>query len=163
MVSMKKILGETEHFLMTSEFEQVEITNKETGDIFAGGDHYGNPVAGAISPDERWYVSAGEGLVFFDFSGSQICAFRNAKRSASLEKFGFRSEDERNWLNSKHADDTFFVHSLKVESSNRIRILLDPWSEYASVWLLDITGKQLSKLREGPNLRDQAWQETVDF
>ena len=160
---MKNILDETENFLLTSKAENVEILNKNTGEVFAAGDHYGDPTCGAISADERWYISGGEGLIFSAFSGERICAFRGAKRCTLMEKFEIQSEGGTDWLNSKNADDTFFVHALKVENSDRIRILLDPWSEYASVWLLEIANRRLTKLRIGPVLRDQPWRQTVNF
>lgn len=166
MTVMKKIWDETENFLLTSEFETVEIRNKHTGEVCIVGDHYGDPSCGAISADELWCVSGGEGIVFTDFFGRKIYAFRVIRPNTSLEKFKIQSKSDRDWLNSKnseHPAETFFVHELKIENSNHIRILLDPWAEYASVWRLEISSKRLVKLEEGPDLRNDPWREVVVF
>jgi hypothetical protein len=40
---------------------------------------------------------------------------------------------------------------------------MDPWSEYASVWTLDVLTGELNQEREGPSLAGQPFREEVDF
>jgi hypothetical protein len=55
-------------FYLWHEFEDVWLTDKRTDRKLYIGRHYGDPVQGIIGPDENWFLTAGEGLLFLDFS-----------------------------------------------------------------------------------------------
>jgi len=163
MASQTRILDETDNFLLLSEHEEVVVKNKKTEHTFHAGSHYGDPVDGIISTDEKWVVSAGEGLVVSDMLGHQVTAFRNDKPLTWLNDFQALTESDKDWLRSAGSEASLFVHALKLEAPNRIRILLDPWSEYASVWVLEVAPKRLTKLKDGPDLRGQPWRAVSGF
>jgi hypothetical protein len=55
------------------------------------------------------------------------------------------------------------VHSMRLENEGNVRILIDPWSHLASTWLLNIADLKLTKLRDGPSLVEQPYQENIEF
>ncbi len=50
-----------------------------------------------------------------------------------------------------------------IGSRDNLRVLVDPWSRNASVWRLNPSTGELSKLRDGPDLRDQPYQECIQY
>ena len=140
----------------------MQLENKITREIKFVGDHYGGPSCGAISENERFCVSGGEGLVISDLAGELTYAFRPNPLTSSRD-FEFHSQREELCMTGFEPTGVFFVHALRVENSNQIRVLLDPWSKYASIWLLSIKNRRLEKLQSGPDLRGHTWTEAVDF
>ena len=52
-------------FILFSEFEEVFLTIKKTGQTITVGDHYGVPSAFGFSADESWCYSIGEGAIIY--------------------------------------------------------------------------------------------------
>lgn len=148
--------------MLTAEFETVALTNKATGEVKVVGDHYGNPSCGAICESERFCVTGGEGIVFSDFSNRLIYAFRFNPQTY-IDIFEFQSRREERWIKGLATTETLFVHALSLENSDQVRVLLDPWSSYASTWHLNIKNKRIVMLQKGPDLRGQPWRKAVDF
>ncbi|UFH58125.1 hypothetical protein [Sulfurovum mangrovi] len=134
-------LLESSNYILAHEFEDVILKDKNNGKIYSLGSHYGDPVLGLIAPDESWFITAGEGLLYFDF-----------KRG--LHEF-FRKD-----LSS---EGSLFVHSACIESNESVRILIDPWSEYASTWILSIPALKIQKIKNGPLMIGKPWQEKVFY
>lgn len=160
---MKHILDETEQLLLTSHHETIELTDKATGALTYVGDHYGEASCGALSPDGQWGVTGGEGLVFFDRQGLLIYAFRDRTDHPAKACFEFAVPSEKEWLYATGSSGTFSVHALRIESAKRLRVLLDPWSEYASTWLLDTQDRQIIRATLDPDRRGTPWTDQVVF
>jgi hypothetical protein len=135
-----RILDESSNFLLWHEFEEVWLTDKRTDRKLYIGRHYGDPVQGIIGPDESWFLTAGEGLLFLDFSRKTHEFLRGGMDGAAI-----------------------FVHSMRVQDEKNIRVLLDPWSDYPGTMVLHIDTLTLERISEGPSLKGEPWREEVDF
>jgi hypothetical protein len=137
-MNMQQVLAESHNYLLVHEYEQVFVCARSTGERTEAGSHYGDPQCGVIAPDESWFATGGEGIVIFSFNGG---LHEYLRRSAS----------------------TFFVSAMRFEAPNGLRVLIDPWSNEASVWFLAPASGQLTKLRDGPNLRYEPYRENVAY
>ena len=132
-----RILAESSLFVLGHEFETVLLVDRRTGDRHAIREHYGDPCCGLIGPDDGWFVVGGAGLTYFDFQRGEQSFLRDPV--------------------------LLFVHAIRLEASDRVRVLVDPWSDEASVWELDVGGSCMTKLHDGPNLRGEPFRELVPF
>lgn len=133
-----RVLADSPHFLLGHEWENVILVDKLTGNGKSIGSHYGDPKIGLISPDEAWFVTGGEGV---------LC-HRLAQGSFSFLRDG--------------PDNTYFVHSMRFEGPLVLRVLIDPWSNKASVWQIDLATTTIRKLHDGPFI-EGACEENVPF
>jgi hypothetical protein len=131
-----RVLDESKNFVLTHENETVFIYCRVTGKSTVVGDHHGDPTCGVIAPDESWFATGGEGVsVFVPCRGA----------------------------NTYLRDPVFHVSAMRLEGSDNVRFLVDPWSANASVWGLNPSTGDLSKLRDGPDLRNSPYQENVPY
>ena len=133
-----KTLAESKNFLLCHEFEQVYVIDKVGHQRLKAGDHYGDPTCGIISRDECWFATGGQGVVVFTFRGGVQSYLRSI-------------------------DSTFQISAMRLESRDDLRILVDPWSDVASVWRLNPETAELTKLRDGPDLREEPYTDNVAF
>ena len=56
-------------------------------------------------------------------------------------------------------DSGAFVHAIRYEPSLGVKVLLDPWSDYASTWLLNLETLEIAKLFDSSLLVEQPFQE----
>ena len=137
-----QILAESTNFELQAQYEDIVLVRKSDEIEFDLGSHYGDAKVGLISPDENWFITAGEGLLYFDFNHG----LKHFLRSGFSNKSGVA-----------------FVHDAKYESELGVKILLDPWSDYASTWLLKLPELELSKLSNSPSLVNEPYREKVAF
>jgi hypothetical protein len=52
---------------------------------------------------------------------------------------------------------------MRLAGPRRARILIDPWSDAAATWELDVATLTLRKIADGPSLVGQPYREVVDF
>ena len=140
-----RILAESQNFVLRHEYEDVSLFDKRTQEKRSLGEHYGDPKAGLISPEQDWFITFGEGLLYFDFERGLKSFFRS----------GF--------VDSWGKDSSAFVHAIRYEPSLGVKVLLDPWSDYASTWLLNLETLEIAKLSDSPSLVEQPFQEEVEF
>ena len=100
------------------------------------GDHYGDPAVAAISPDEQWFVTGGEGVIAFSLQSGEHEFFRRP---------------------------ALFVHSLRFADARHVRVLIDPWSDEASVWTIDLDAMTTTKLHDGPSLAEEPYCSEVEY
>jgi hypothetical protein len=155
MQTTGNILAESENFILCHEDEYVELQKKLTGGVVSVGDHFGDPTCGLIARDERWCASGGEGLVFFCRKGFFWTAFRSPPDVENARELVIAEKDDLLWLQQFADEPDLNVHAMRRCSDRSLRILLDPWSSYASTWRLNIRTKQLTKLCDGPSLSGQ--------
>ena len=140
-----RILSESENFILGHDYESVFLKDKRNGNNHDLGSHYGEPELGLIAPDESWFITVGEGVLYFDFE-------------RGLHDFLQKGFNDHLGNNS-----CAFVHSARIESNDSVRILTDPWSEYASTWLLSISSLNIEKISDGPSMIGKPWQEDVEY
>ena len=139
------ILDESENFQLGHEWEDVILVDKKSGEKFIVGSHYGDPSCGLIGPDEDWFISAGEGIILYRF------------------KDGIKEFLKSGFVNSDKGDGPAFIHAIRLKSNHEVEILLDPWSEYASVWILTVDTMALSKVKEGPFKINEKYTDQIEW
>jgi hypothetical protein len=144
---LRRVLAESEHFVLVHEYESAAIVERSTREQRDAGDHYGDPTCGLIAPDESWFATGGEGIVVVTTSGLR----EYLRRGHFPESVNVR------------APEYFSISSMRAVDSETIRILVSPWSAFASVWILKPVTGELTKLRDGPDLRDQPYRKEVEF
>jgi hypothetical protein len=113
-----RILAESKNYFLSHDFENVYVEHKHHGkENYLIGSHYGDPTCGIISPDETWFLAGGLGLSYFDFQRGAVTlmyedykVIRNAK--GHITKLA-------------NPDVHYFIHSIKLETENSARILVD--------------------------------------
>ena len=120
--STLRALAESQNFVLAHSYESVVVIDKRDGKKRDAGDHYGDPVAGLITPDERWFVSVGEGV-------QCLCA------DGRLVKFFHRGRPPSDGVLSKVASSVSAVH---LTSDHTLRITVDSNSDETSEWLINL-------------------------
>ena len=133
-----RLLAASRRYVLEHAYETVFVLCRATGQRTAVAFHHGDPVCGIIAPDETWFATAGEGVAVFRFDGGSTTYLRDG-------------------------GTPWHVSAMRLEGSDTLRFLVDPWSDQASVWQLHPGTRHLVKLRDGPYLRDQPYRETVDY
>jgi hypothetical protein len=149
-----RILDESKNFILYHDYESVYVKRNDSDNKIYIGDHYGDPKCGLIAHTETWFLAGGEGLTFFDFSRGSVELMRDAKLMFDINLGKIKARVDQPY---------FSIHSMKLENENAVRILVDPWSDVASTWLLKIKNLELEKLYDGPSLLGQPYQETIEF
>lgn len=139
-----RILTESESYLIGHEYEVVVLVEKKSGKQHVIADHHGDPNCAIIDPNENWFLIGGEGITYFDFEKGSINYFRGGGHSSLYSP-------------------CWFVHDMRLESANEVRILFDPWSEYASMWLMNCLELKIRKVQDGPHLEGKPYQDKVEF
>ena len=140
MTPLLRVLAESPRYVLGHSHEQVYVLEKGTGTYREAGEHYGDPKSGIIDPQERWFLAAGEGLTFYTVQNGVVELLRGEAEA-----------------------DPYFVSSMRLEAEGTVRLLVDPWSDKASVWRFFPDGHRLEKLHDGPDLRREPWREEVDY
>jgi hypothetical protein len=131
-----RVLDVSKNYVLTHEYETVFIYCRVTEKSTVVGDHHGDPTCGVIAPDESWFATGGEGVLVY------------------LPRTG---------VNTYLRDPVVHVSAMRLEGNDSVRFLVEPWSANASVWRLNPTSGDLSKLSDGPDLRDEPYQENVQY
>jgi hypothetical protein len=139
-VSSLRTLAESSQYVLGHSYEHVCVIERRSGAPHLAGDHYGDPTCGLIGLDETWFVAGGEGLTLFTF------------RDGIVE-----------FLRGPNEDDAYFVKGMRLEAEGTVRVLVDPWSDKASVWRLFPDEARVEKLRDGPDLRFKPWRADVEY
>ena len=133
----EKVLDESGASALVAHCEQAVWVDKRSQRRRLVGDHIGDPAAGFVGPNDRWCVVMGEGITYLGRDGARASWWRE--------------------------QETRFVHSARWETTTSIRVLVDPWSADASVWLFDADDLSLKKLHDGPSLVGEPYRDLVDF
>lgn len=132
----KFTLALTVNLRLEQEYERVTLWDLVTGKSIFADEHYGDAKKAIIGPGEDWCVIGGEGISVWKKDMGLIHMMRSP---------------------------IMFIHDLKMDDQNKVKILVDPWSTHASVWILDVERMDLTKLKDGPSLTDQPYSEHLDF
>lgn len=143
----KRVLAETANYVLRHEYEYCTLLHKPSGQEVYVGDHYGDPGCGLISPDETWCVTGGAGVILYHLSAGEWIGFRRNVTESPSKELAVPEADDRNWLKGFAAEPCLFVEHMQFASPTEVRIELDPHSDYASVWRMDVTVKTLTRIR----------------
>ncbi len=124
-------LAESSNFMLAHSYESVFVVDKRDGSRRAAGDHYGDPTAGLITPDERWFVSVGEGVQCFSVEGQLLTFFRRGH-----PPFGLAS-----------GKPAWFADAVVLGDAHTVRVTIDLNSGESSEWAIDLNTKAVTKLR----------------
>jgi hypothetical protein len=162
-----RILAENSLLVVEHEYENAMVRFKQSGEVIEIGDHYGDPIAAVVDPKGCWAAVGGEGLTVW------VADRYVDPKYAVIEPRGGWVEvgdgvgiwDGANiyYFLRRGPDNTHFVHSMRFEHPNGVRVLIDPWSDKAATWLLTFEPLSLKKLRDGPSRVDQPYEEIVHF
>jgi hypothetical protein len=139
------VLAESHNFVLGHSYESVVVIRRADSSQLVAGEHYGDPKVGLISPNEEWFVTGGEGLLCYSVNAGLQSFFRQGCPPLPA------GTQVQYWP----------VHSARFESESVVRVLIDPWSEHASVWELNLNSGFTSKLGEGPHLHGQPYRDVV--
>ena len=127
------ILYETEKLRLESSYEDVFLTDKETGRTIFIEDCYGDPICGFIDEEHAWAAVGGKYLTIW-----------TPQATTRLE------HQELAW-----------IFAIRAKGTDYIEVLTDPWSEDASVWQIDMRTYEHRKLRDFDLYKDRPYTEKV--
>jgi len=130
-----KILDNSSIFILGHVFECVYLVNKETLEQVVLGELYGDPAWGLISHNNDWAIVGGQSLILWNEPNSII-----------------------------HIEDPEIVGSTKGRQTSAIEldILINPWSDNAAVWLLNVDSLLIRKLATRDKLTSP-YSEDIDW
>ncbi len=120
---MKRVLAESENYIVTSEYEMVSLLfkTKDRAPIYIG-DFYGDPDSAIISSDEKYVAMAGCGLIIYKLQEP----FDDYAVNESTNQYFIFNNSEPNiwWTSSLHqsVDDVNpkFFRFAKEENSKEV-------------------------------------------
>ena len=114
-------LDESEKFLLGNLWEMAYLINKKRKRQFCLGGGYGDPTCGIISSNSKWCIVGGSEIIIWKEGGAI-----NSIKDKSL-----------NW-----------VQDLRQTGPFEVEILIDPWSNYAAIWRLNIDSLDRYKIKQ---------------
>ena len=130
-----KILDETSKYILGHVFEEIYLFDKETNERYALGSIYGDPSCGLIDQDNKWCIIGGSTLIIWTL-----------KETTELK-----------------VDELYWACKLRQINQNNVQILIDPWSDNASIWQLNIMDKSYFKICEFKNYLDKDYTEQIEW
>lgn len=127
------VLYETEQLKIEHEFESTYLTDKNSGKILLEGDFYGDPKCGLIDAQNKWAIIGGEHLVLWTPLTTKVFEDENLK----------------------------WIHELRLKNKNTVEILTDPWSSKSSIWEVNTSTFESTKLRDFTNYQGEEYTEEI--
>lgn len=128
--STLRTLAESANFTLAHSYESVVVIDKRDGRKRDAGDHYGDPEAGLITPDERWFVSVGDGVQCLCADGRLVTFFHQGRPPLD------RLPGKLAWT----------VTAVDLAGDHTLRIVVDPDSDEASEWLIDLDAEVVTRI-----------------
>jgi len=127
------ILYETTKLILESKDEIACLKEKATGMVLFEDCFYGNPECGLIDEFNNWALVAGEHLTVW-----------TPQKIHKFQKRGLA-----------------WIHAARMKNSEIIELLIDPWSEFASIWELNIINFKIHKKRDFNEYKSREYTENV--
>ena len=106
-----KIMAESRNYQIVNSYETVYLKRKGTDQKIIIGDFYGDPELAVISPDERYCVMAGAGIIIY-YLKKPFTQYRyNVQNSPQWKEWG--RED---------AENTIYVPNVSLLDDDRIEV-----------------------------------------
>ncbi|HEX7686583.1 MAG TPA: hypothetical protein VF453_02700 [Burkholderiaceae bacterium] len=106
------------------------VIDKLDGRKRIAGDHYGDPEAGLITPDEQWFVSVGDGVQCLRADGRFVTFFHQGRPP----------------LDGMPGEVAWSVTAVDLTAGHTLRIIVDPNSDEASEWLIDLDAEVVTRV-----------------
>ncbi|PXV62665.1 hypothetical protein CLV62_11854 [Dysgonomonas alginatilytica] len=126
-------LYKTDLFEIGNVYEDAYLINNETKENIHIGWFYGEPTCAFINADNSWCVVGGDVLIL-------IKNFKLIDIDGIKDVFAVKSIDESN-----------------------IQILTDPWSEYSSIWQLNVESLACIKVQNFTKYKGEKYTNDVDW
>ena len=128
-----RCLYKTDLFEIGNVYEDAYLINNETKENIHIGSFYGEPTCAFINDDNSWCVVGGDTLIL-------------VKNFKCISIDGVKD-----------------VFALKFIDENNIQILTDPWSEYASIWQLNVESLTCVKVQDFNKYKGEKYTIDVDW
>src|SRR6185503_9539861 len=113
-------LDENHSFLMGHLFEMIYLINKKRKKQICLGGLYGDPACGIVSSNSKWCMVGGSEIIIWKEGGA----------------INFISDKPLNWVQDSRQAGPF-----------EVELLIDPWSDQAAIWYLNIDTLERCKIR----------------
>ncbi len=114
------VLYETDKLILDNKYESAFLRDIITGEILLEEDFYGDPQCGLIDDENRWAIIAGDHVTLWTSTSTKTIQIEGMKG----------------------------VHALRLKKQGTVEILIDPWSDNASIWELNIEAFEITKIRD---------------
>ena len=121
------ILDETDKYFIGHIYEDAYLIDKRNGQEILHDDFYGDPTCGLISKSDKWAIIAGEHIIIW----------KNGK-TTKIDK------QEIKW-----------VHSIRTSDDEVVEILVDPWTDKAAIWTLDLNNFEIKKVKDFDDYKEK--------
>lgn len=132
---MKRILYETERYELIHVFELTYLIDKTTRKEIFIGDFYGDPSCGLIDKENKWCIVGGDRIVIW-------------------------GQDEIFEIAARELSCAFELRQIK---ENTVQVLIDPWSDYAAIWEIDVLNKIYVKICDFNKYNSKEYQGDVEW
>ena len=129
------ILDETANFILMYKYEDAYLLVKATKEEVYLGDFYGEPTCGVISKINDWCIVAGAKLVVW--TENEIIEIVDS--------------------------DIAFVFEIRQIDKNKVEILIDPYSENASIWEFDVLTKGKRKIKDFLSCKGKEYSDKIEW
>lgn len=96
---------------------------------------YGECDAGVINDEDHWCVEGGDVIAIWKNGEVQII-----------------DREELKWVNS-----------IRIKNRNTVEVLIDPWSNNAAIWKLNIQSISFNKISDFSNYKDKPYTDKVEW
>lgn len=132
---MKNILAESSQLVLVHEYENAYLIEKSTQKVLLYDDFYGNPEVGLIDKNNNWAIVAGEHLTIW-----------------TKEKIIIYNNNVIQWIDK-----------IRLKNNETIEILTDPWSDKSTIWELNLTSFNLTKIKDFKKYQGKPFCEDVEW
>ena len=129
------VLCETDELELSYEYETACLKEKSTGKALYEENFYGDPECGLIDTDNNWVIIGGDHLTIW-----------TPKRVNVVE------DESMKW-----------IASMRLKSKGIIEILIDPWSDDASIWEISLDTIKATKVRDFLDYKEQKYTDNVKW
>ena len=130
-----QILCETDELILEHSYELVQLRSKPLDVILFKDEFYGDSSCGLIGQRGEWAF----------VGGFKVSIWAHNK------------------LVDIHDKEILPVHSARQKQKYTVEILVDPWSEFPSVWELNILTMKKEKIRDFNEYRNKPYSEIVNW
>ena len=120
----RTVLARSKRYVVSHEFEVVFLKESDGREIVIG-DFYGDPEAAIIDSQERWVIMVGCGIILYRLEGSFL-------------PYEYDVKTNQWWEAYRSPPDTLWIESAEQLSEDRVRFHVDPHSDEAGTYELDV-------------------------
>lgn len=130
---MRRVLAKSENFTLYGAFEEAQLEGLGIEDHVVVGDFYGAADCGCIDFNEKWCVSAGNGLVIY----SMVPPFSEYQFDTTSVQW------KELWRRQKDSD--WYPEVIYQIESDVVRLVIDVFSNAKGVYDLNIKTLEITK------------------